>query len=156
MSQDKKQKLPQPLLINAMEAAQLLGVPVAILREWTTSGKCPPVRMELGQGGRWSRLELEEWTRRGCPPTAYAFTQAADATTTRDIIEQIRAARVMPMQLPESRVVGPSAVVELDAIVRDMLRDVTAWKDKHAADTAAPAEELAVILHGYADRYAEI
>ena len=55
-----------PLLVDAVEAARLLGISRAHLYALLSSGRLPaPVR--LGRAVRWHRDTLIEWVRAGAP-----------------------------------------------------------------------------------------
>jgi len=58
-----------PMLLDAREAARLLGLGRSTFYRLHTSGRVPsPVH--LGGAVRWRREELEAWARAGCPPRA--------------------------------------------------------------------------------------
>jgi predicted DNA-binding transcriptional regulator AlpA len=61
---------PQPLLVDARRAAQLLGVGLRTLRAMDAAGRLPaPVRLSPGCV-RWRLAELRDWTEAGCPDRA--------------------------------------------------------------------------------------
>lgn len=54
------------LLIDADEAAELLGVARATLYRLDAKGRIPRA-VHLGRLRRWSRAELRRWVDAGCP-----------------------------------------------------------------------------------------
>jgi predicted DNA-binding transcriptional regulator AlpA len=57
----------EPLLLNAKQAAQVLGISRSKLYSMHSAGLLP-MPIILGQGSiRWSVEELKNWTRAGCP-----------------------------------------------------------------------------------------
>ncbi|MHC4637812.1 MAG: helix-turn-helix transcriptional regulator [Planctomycetota bacterium] len=56
------------LLVSAATVSQMLGVSRATLYAWHSSGRLGPLPMPgLGRRSLWSREELENWVRAGCP-----------------------------------------------------------------------------------------
>ncbi len=58
----------KPLLIDAREVAQLMGVSLSHVRRLADRGALPSPR-KVGRLIRWSRREIEEWIAGGCPST---------------------------------------------------------------------------------------
>lgn len=56
-----------PLLLNAAEAAALLGIGRSTFLRYDLTGIVPR-GAKLGRVRRWPREELVAWTRAGCPP----------------------------------------------------------------------------------------
>lgn len=57
----------EPLLLNAKQAAKVLGISRSKLYSMHSAGLVP-MPLTLGQGSiRWSVEELKNWTRAGCP-----------------------------------------------------------------------------------------
>lgn len=57
------------MLVNARDAAKVLGLGERTLHRYHAAGRIPsPVKL----GGRnwWRRSELEAWVQAGCPPRA--------------------------------------------------------------------------------------
>jgi predicted DNA-binding transcriptional regulator AlpA len=55
------------LLVDARQAAVLLGISVRTLRAMDSAGKLPaPIRLSPGCV-RWRTAELRDWTEAGCP-----------------------------------------------------------------------------------------
>jgi predicted DNA-binding transcriptional regulator AlpA len=64
-----RRKPISPGLLRRQAAARYLGVGVSTLDRLSAAGLVPqPIR--LGGALVWSRHELAEWCRRGCPPQA--------------------------------------------------------------------------------------
>jgi predicted DNA-binding transcriptional regulator AlpA len=62
-----KDECPEPLLLDARQAAALCGVGRATWYRMVSAGRCPaPVRLSRGCV-RWSRETLIAWIRMGCP-----------------------------------------------------------------------------------------
>ena len=61
----------RPLLLPAHRAAVLLGVHISQFQKWANTEGCMPDSSACDEAGGllWSRLQLEDWTRQGCPPT---------------------------------------------------------------------------------------
>ena len=57
----------EPLLLTANAAAALCSVSVRQWWRWDSAGRTPRA-IQIGQTKRWSREELKEWIRAGCPP----------------------------------------------------------------------------------------
>ncbi len=55
------------LLLSAQEAATLLGIARSHLYAMHSSGRLGPLPISLGRRTLWSRQELGEWVRCGCP-----------------------------------------------------------------------------------------
>jgi prophage regulatory protein len=56
----------EPIVLNAEQVAQTLGVSVRTIRRLDCAGKLPkPVR--IGGAVRWRRDELEAWVAADCP-----------------------------------------------------------------------------------------
>jgi excisionase family DNA binding protein len=55
------------LLVNAKEAASLLGVGRSLLYQMHSSGRLGPSPVRLGRTVRWRRSELKRWVDCGCP-----------------------------------------------------------------------------------------
>jgi excisionase family DNA binding protein len=57
---------PPPLLVDAREAARLLGIGKSLFYQLKSAGRLPaPIR--LGWAVRWPLDELKAWTAAGCP-----------------------------------------------------------------------------------------
>lgn len=57
----------EPLLLNATQAAQAIGISRSKLYDLHSEGRLPdPVR--LGRRRLWRLAELQAWTAAGCPP----------------------------------------------------------------------------------------
>jgi predicted DNA-binding transcriptional regulator AlpA len=56
----------EPLLLSAVEAASLCGVSRSHWLALHSSGRTP-LPLKLGNRTLWSREELREWTKAGCP-----------------------------------------------------------------------------------------
>lgn len=64
------EKHPRPIapgLLRREDAAAYAGVAVATWDRWTAIGLNPEPR-KIGGAVLWSRHELAEWSKRGCPP----------------------------------------------------------------------------------------
>lgn len=57
----------EKLLINASDAAKILGVGRSLFYEMNSSGRLGPTSVVLGSKNLWSVDELREWVRAGCP-----------------------------------------------------------------------------------------
>ena len=55
-----------PALLRARAAAQLCGIGLATWWRWDAAGRMPR-GVKIGGARLWSRLELLEWIRAGCP-----------------------------------------------------------------------------------------
>ena len=56
-----------PLLLDAEEAATLIGVSRAHLYALYSSGRLGPTPVRLGKRSLWRRDELESWVASDCP-----------------------------------------------------------------------------------------
>lgn len=56
-----------PILVDADDAAALLGVSRGHFLNMDRSGRLGPQPIKLGRCTRWSRAELERWAEVGCP-----------------------------------------------------------------------------------------
>jgi excisionase family DNA binding protein len=57
---------PTPILVDARQAAELLGIGLRTIRAMDAAGKLPsPVR--VSNCVRWRLSELHAWTEAGCP-----------------------------------------------------------------------------------------
>lgn len=56
------------LLVNAQEAARLLGVARSHFYGLHSSGRLGPMPVKLGKSARWRRDELTRWVEHDCPP----------------------------------------------------------------------------------------
>ena len=63
---DDTLKTPETLLINANEAAILLGIGRSLFYSLNSEGKLPAPK-RLGSRVLWSKKELEEWVNNDCP-----------------------------------------------------------------------------------------
>ena len=57
-----------PALLTAAQAAEFLGISRSHLCSLVRQGRVGPRAAKLGRCSRWSREELAEWCRAGCPP----------------------------------------------------------------------------------------
>ena len=55
------------LLLDAGSAAELLGFTRQFLYDMHKSGRLGPMPIYFGKRSRWSRFELENWVKAGCP-----------------------------------------------------------------------------------------
>lgn len=55
------------LLIDAKDAAALLGIGRSLLYQMHSSGRLGPLPIRLGRAVRWQRSELEAWVNAECP-----------------------------------------------------------------------------------------
>lgn len=55
------------LLLDASGAAELLGFTRQYLYELSSSGRLGPMPIYFGKRSRWSRFELIQWVKAGCP-----------------------------------------------------------------------------------------
>jgi len=62
------QVLPQALLVDAAEAARLLGISRTTFFGQLASGRIGPRPIRIGRCLRFSREEMERWCGAGCPP----------------------------------------------------------------------------------------
>ena len=58
---------PPPLLVDAREAARLIGISRTLLYGLVSSARAP-AGCRLGRCRRWSVKELSAWTAAGAPP----------------------------------------------------------------------------------------
>jgi predicted DNA-binding transcriptional regulator AlpA len=58
----------KPLLLDAIEVAELLGIGRSLLYAMHSSGQLGPMPLKLGRCTRWRLDELERWVEAGCPP----------------------------------------------------------------------------------------
>jgi predicted DNA-binding transcriptional regulator AlpA len=64
---DTRRRRVPPGLLRRKDAARYCGAGVSTWDRWTAAGLTPaPVR--IGGAVFWSRHELAEWCRHGCPP----------------------------------------------------------------------------------------
>lgn len=56
------------LLLDAKDAARLLGVSRSHFYGLDSSGRLGPMPVKLGKSARWRRDELERWVASDCPP----------------------------------------------------------------------------------------
>lgn len=57
----------QPLLLSATDAARILGIGERHFHGLNSAGQLGPLPIQLGRRVLWSREELEQWVRCGCP-----------------------------------------------------------------------------------------
>jgi predicted DNA-binding transcriptional regulator AlpA len=60
--------MSKPLLIDAKQAAGLLGIGRSLFYEMHSSGRLGPLPIRLGRAVRWRCDELTRWVDAGCPP----------------------------------------------------------------------------------------
>jgi len=60
--------VPEPLLIPANDAAEMLGVKKTLFYSLVSSGAIGPVPVELGSKKLYRVEELTNWVSCGCPP----------------------------------------------------------------------------------------
>ena len=68
----------EPLLMVAEDAARLLSVGKTHLYAMHNSGRLGPCPIRLGRKTLWSREELQEWVRHGCPSREKWLAQKKD------------------------------------------------------------------------------
>lgn len=56
-----------PLLIDARDAARLLGVSRSTFWAMLSAGRIPTPVFRAGRVVRWDRREIEQWVSSGCP-----------------------------------------------------------------------------------------
>lgn len=56
-----------PLLIDAKQVAELLGIGRSLLYEMQSAGRLGPMPIRLGRAVRWRKEEIESWVAEGCP-----------------------------------------------------------------------------------------
>lgn len=62
---------PAPMLLDAAEAARLLGVSRSTFWTYHNAGRVPlPIRLSA-RVVKWRKTELEAWVRAGCPRRAF-------------------------------------------------------------------------------------
>lgn len=61
------QAVPEPLLLDAEQAAALCSISRATWFHWQASGLIPAAVIRRGRVVRWSRAEIESWIAAGCP-----------------------------------------------------------------------------------------
>lgn len=61
-----KEFLPEPELLNARQAAAMLGISERSFNRRFDEGKTPP-KLKLGGCARWRAQELRDYIRAGCP-----------------------------------------------------------------------------------------
>jgi predicted DNA-binding transcriptional regulator AlpA len=59
-----------PLLVDAEILGRMLHTSRRTVFAWRKSGRLPAPIAGLGHKTLWSRPEIEEWVRAGCPPRA--------------------------------------------------------------------------------------
>lgn len=57
----------EPLLLDAKQSADLIGVSRAHLYSMHSSGRLGPMPVRLGRRTLWRRESLEKWCAMGCP-----------------------------------------------------------------------------------------
>jgi len=60
--------IKQPLLLSAAQAAAMLSISRGHFYVLHHSGRLGPLPIRLNKSVRWRVAELEEWTKKGCPP----------------------------------------------------------------------------------------
>ena len=65
-----KQAIPSvtPIVLQASELAQLLGISRSTFWKWQSSGRLGPRPRRINRVVLWSRAELTDWLNEGCPP----------------------------------------------------------------------------------------
>ncbi len=57
-----------PILVNAENAASLLGISRSFFYSLHSSGELGPLPVRLREKSLWRRAELQSWADAGCPP----------------------------------------------------------------------------------------
>jgi predicted DNA-binding transcriptional regulator AlpA len=66
-SESRESTSTKVLLLDASGAAELLGFTRQYLYELSSSGRLGPMPIYFGKRSRWSRYELINWVKAGCP-----------------------------------------------------------------------------------------
>jgi len=57
----------EPLLLDAKQAASILGISRTLLYSMHSSGQLGPLPVRLGRRALWRHDELKDWVVAGCP-----------------------------------------------------------------------------------------
>lgn len=76
--------LPDPLLLNARQAAALCNISPATWHRLSASGK-NPAPVSINAAVRWRRSDIERWVELGCPDRAAFKSLLTDESRSRSL-----------------------------------------------------------------------